>query len=62
MKGRFLVVAVAVWSVLLPSSAQAIPAFARKYNVACSACHESWPKLNDFGQLFRDNGYRMNRG
>ncbi|MGZ6130680.1 MAG: hypothetical protein ACXWLF_01570 [Myxococcaceae bacterium] len=62
MKGRVLVVAVAVLSVLLPTSARAIPAFARKYNVACSTCHESWPKLNDFGQLFRDNGFRMNRG
>jgi hypothetical protein len=47
--------------VLAPSESQAIPAFARKYGVACSTCHEVWPKLNDFGQLFRDNGYRMKR-
>ncbi|HUM11217.1 MAG TPA: hypothetical protein VLT82_09745 [Myxococcaceae bacterium] len=62
MKVRVLVVAAAALAVLLPGPAQAIPAFARKYNVACSTCHEAWPKLNDFGQLFRDNGYRMNRG
>ena len=62
MKLRVLVVAAAALAVLLPGSAGAIPAFARKYNVACSTCHEAWPKLNDFGQLFRDNGYRMNRG
>jgi hypothetical protein len=61
MGNRFLVVAAAVVAVLVPGRAGAIPAFARKYNVACSTCHEAWPKLNDFGQLFRDNGYRMNR-
>ena len=25
----------------------------------CSACHEAWPKLNNFGQTFKDNGYQM---
>jgi hypothetical protein len=38
---------------------QAIPAFARKYGLPCSACHEAWPKLNSFGQAFRDNGYQL---
>lgn len=37
----------------------AVPAFARKYGLACSACHEAWPKLNNFGLVFRDNGYQM---
>ena len=36
-----------------------IPAFARKYNLACSACHTTWPELNSFGQRFRDNGYQL---
>lgn len=39
--------------------ASAIPAFARKYNVPCSLCHVAVPKLNDFGNTFRDNGYQM---
>src|SRR5215467_1254661 len=39
--------------------AYAIPAFARKYNLPCSACHEAWPKLNNFGQVFRDNGFQL---
>jgi len=39
--------------------ARAIPAFARKYGMPCSACHEAWPKLNNFGQTFKDNGYQM---
>jgi len=39
--------------------ANAIPAFARKYGLRCSACHESWPMLNYFGQKFKDNGYQI---
>src|SRR5258705_2614775 len=37
----------------------AIPSFARKYGMPCSACHEAWPKLNNFGQMFKDNGYQL---
>jgi hypothetical protein len=43
----------------LSSSANALPAFARKYGLRCSACHESWPMLNYFGQKFKDNGYQL---
>ena len=39
--------------------ALAIPAFARKYSLPCSACHTAWPELNSFGQAFRDNGYQL---
>jgi hypothetical protein len=41
------------------SSARALPAFARKYGLRCSACHEAWPMLNFFGQKFKDNGYQL---
>jgi len=37
----------------------AIPAFARKYGLRCSACHTAWPELNAFGQKFKDNGYQL---
>ncbi len=40
-------------------SASALPAFARKYGLRCSACNESWPALNNFGLKFRDNGYQL---
>ncbi len=43
----------------LRQPANAIPAFARKYSLPCSACHEAWPKLNDFGIAFRDRGYQL---
>jgi hypothetical protein len=47
------------WSTLVPK-ANAIPAFARKYNFACNVCHvPGFPKLNDFGNLFRDQGYQL---
>ena len=48
-------------SVMLTCSqpANALPAFARKYGLRCSACHESWPMLNYFGQKFKDNGYQL---
>src|SRR5713101_9183847 len=37
----------------------ALPAFARKYGMPCSSCHEAWPKLSPFGQAFKDNGFQM---
>jgi hypothetical protein len=40
--------------------AEAIPAFARKYDFKCNVCHvPGFPKLNDFGNLFRDRGYQL---
>src|SRR5437879_8485971 len=45
---------------VVSQQAVAIPAFARKYGLPCSACHEAWPKLNNFGQNFKDNGYQLN--
>src|SRR5229473_4220141 len=53
--------ALIVLSVLFACSqpAHALPAFARKYGLRCSACHESWPMLNYFGQKFKDNGYQL---
>src|ERR1700686_3641422 len=56
---------VAVYAVVMfvfVSPASAIPAFARKYSLRCTACHESWPVLNDFGRNFRDNGYQLRLG
>ena len=46
-------------SCLLPK-ANAIPAFARKYGLPCNVCHvPGFPKLNDFGNTFRDQGYQF---
>ncbi len=51
-------VAAAGLLVLTPSP-QAIPAFARKYNVKCFTCHTVFPRLNKTGYLFKRLGYRM---
>lgn len=46
-----------LWAVLAACApAYGIPAFARKYGLRCSACHEGWPKLNNFGQVFKTTG------
>ncbi len=55
--GAHLVIVMALLAVVPP--AHAIPAFARKYGLPCSACHEAWPMLNNFGMTFRDNGYQL---
>ncbi len=46
-------------SALPTGKVMAIPAFARKYGLPCSACHTAWPELNNFGMVFRDNGYQL---
>ena len=45
-------------SVTMPN-AQAIPAFARKYNLNCTACHTRPPRLNTYGERFLENGYQL---
>lgn len=57
----FLTFALVLVFLILSSSqpAHALPAFARKYGLRCSACHETWPMLNYFGQKFKDNGYQL---
>jgi hypothetical protein len=58
---HFLTTALVLTFLILSTNqhANALPAFARKYGLRCSACHESWPMLNYFGQKFKDNGYQM---
>lgn len=40
-------------------SVQAIPAFARKYDLNCAACHTRPPRLNTYGERFLENGYQL---
>lgn len=53
---------VAATLVLWSSPADAIPYFARKYEVTCSTCHLLPPALNEVGQRFAVNGYRFDEG
>lgn len=43
----------------LSTTANAIPAFARKNSISCSACHSAWPALNKVGRDYKENGYRF---
>ena len=43
------------WVSLWGADAQAIPAFARKYDMDCSHCHSMVPKLNAVGYYFHEN-------
>lgn len=53
-----ITVLVTISSVCL-SPLYAIPVFARKYSVDCATCHSSFPRLNDYGWQFRQNGYQL---
>ena len=58
--GFFLIDSSSVFAWPIPrSNVHPLPAFARKYGMPCSACHEVWPKLSPFGQAFKDNGYQL---
>ncbi len=50
---------VGLLSTVFAPSAQAIPSFARKYNVNCTTCHTAPPVLNTYGQRFLENGYQL---
>ncbi len=44
---------------LWPTETLAIPAFARKYDLSCAACHAAFPRLNEFGEQFVASNYRL---
>lgn len=45
---------------LLAHQSEAIPAFARQYNVKCQTCHfPNPPRLNNVGLVFRRMGFRL---
>jgi hypothetical protein len=41
------------------SESQAVPSWARKYNVSCYMCHSIMPGRNAVGEAFKNNGYRF---
>ena len=60
VRGSLLFVLAGTLQALFPSAALAIPAWSRKYDVACATCHyPAPPRLNVFGQKFRRAQYRL---
>lgn len=48
---------------LLPDSAEAVPAFARQTGQACNSCHyQHFPALNQFGRAFKTGAYTLGGG
>lgn len=59
MRQRLAVLAFASVMLAGAGQAEAIPAFARRYQVECHFCHDIYPKLNLIGQRFKERGFRM---
>ncbi len=55
---RFLPV-LCVLSGLVPDIVEAIPAFARRYDLPCHFCHDGFPKLSVLGEQFKERGFRL---
>jgi hypothetical protein len=53
------IVGLTVLLLSLTEFADAIPAFARKYDMSCNTCHSPVPKLKPFGEEFMNNGYQL---
>ncbi len=43
--------------ILCAEQAMAIPAFARKYRMSCTTCHNPFPRLKPYGDDFAGNGF-----
>jgi len=57
---RSAVLVVTMLLFIPPEQADAIPAFARKYQISCQVCHTpAMPRLKAFGDDFAGDGFRM---
>jgi hypothetical protein len=45
--------------IVIPSKSDAMPVFARKYDMSCNTCHAAFPKLNEFGEQFASDNMRL---
>lgn len=59
---RLLATLVVLTVLGLSAEANAIPAFARRYETSCQTCHVAFPRLTPFGEAFRRNAYRFPAG
>jgi len=57
MKKAGLIFILFVIVIFFTQSAYAIPAFARRYKISCSTCHDPFPRLKPYGDDFAGNGF-----
>jgi hypothetical protein len=54
------IIAIFFLIVIFEKRCNAIPAFARKYQISCQVCHApAMPRLKGFGEEFANNGFRL---
>ena len=60
MRTRFiaLMATIAVLLCVL-QEASATAQFSRQYDTPCNTCHTAFPKLNDIGIAFKDDGFQL---
>ena len=44
---------------IIPAKSEAMPVFSRKYNISCVTCHAAFPRLNEFGEQFVSDNFRL---
>src|SRR3989449_6052606 len=61
IRRAFIVIALGAvaLSYLQVKSVEAVPAFARQYDLQCNACHTRPPRLNRFGEQFHLMGFQL---
>lgn len=57
MKRAFVIFILALLFVGTADVLNAMPAFARKYQMSCKVCHTPFPKLKPYGEEFAANGF-----
>lgn len=53
----FFLIGVFAFLSFSPPGTDAVPAFARRHKLSCTACHAPFPALKDFGEEFAGNGF-----
>ena len=57
--GKVSIAALVISGIAWSTTAEAVPSFARKHELNCSACHNAYPQLNATGREFKEAGYRF---
>lgn len=57
MKRTTAILLLLALSIGAAATLQAMPAFARKYQMSCKVCHAPFPKLKPYGEEFAANGF-----
>lgn len=54
-----MLIVVAAFAAQWPQASLAMPVFARQYEISCLVCHDAFPRLNEFGEAFAADNFRL---